>query len=474
MRIVPVNGYIVTVTNWQPNLEGRAGPRYLAIAEALATDIDDGCLAAGARLPTHRDLAWRLGVTVGTVTRAYAEAARRGLSAGEVGRGTFVRERVPMTIPPRGVPEPDSGFIDLAYNFPPDNPEHPAIAKVIAEITAEGRLARLLGYEMGLGQLQHRAAGAAWLTESGLETDPDQVVVTAGAQHGLLLATAALLRPGEVLLTEELTYYGIKSIAALLDLRLHGLPMDEHGLLPEALESACRATGAKALYCIPTIQNPTASVMPEARRREIAGICRRHGIGIIEDDIYGFLPSQAAAPLSRHLPEQAIYVTSLSKCLAPGLRIGYLSADAALRERVNMAMRASNLMAAPLMAEVAARLIDSGRARSMALWQRAEAQARQKAAARLLKTGGLVTHPEAFHFWLRLPEPWRREAFAAEARVRGVGVAPAEVFAVGDRPVPQAVRVCLQAAASLSQAERALEILAGILSRSPQSQLPMV
>ncbi len=473
MTIVTVNHYIVTMTNWTPALQGRPGPRYVAIAEALADDIESGALAAGQRLPTHRDLAWRIGVTVGTVTRAYAQAAHRGLIAGEVGRGTFVREAVPL-----GLPEPKAGgtgsdLIDLSYNFPTNQPGD-SVAEIVAELNAEGSLSRFMAYEVSRGHPHHRAAGAAWITESGLPTDPGQVVVTAGAQHGMLLAVAALARPGDVVLTEELTYYGIKSIASLLDLRLHGVAMDEQGLLPTALEAACRSTGAKALYCTPTLQNPTAANMPKARRREIAEICVRHQVGIIEDDIYGFLPERPSPPLSGFAPDLSVYVTSLSKCVAPGLRIGFVRAEEPIVERIGNALRASTLMAPPLMAEVATRLIRNGRARQVANWQREEAKVRQTAAKALLAGADFVTQPESYHLWLKLPEPWRREVFTAEARARGVGVAPAEVFAVGRQSVPHAVRVCLQAARSRGEVEKALAILSEILAGAPRSHLPLV
>jgi DNA-binding transcriptional MocR family regulator len=473
LHIVTVNPYIVTMTTWQPSLDAHGGPRYVAIAEALAEDIGEGRLAAGQRLPTHRDLAWRLGVTVGTVTRAYAEAERRGLITGEVGRGTFVREQVPVDVPSPAGGEA-SGFVDLSFNLPPSHPQQRLVAEAVAEIHRDGRLGRYLTYEMGLGRPEHRAAGALWMREAGLDAAPEEVVVTAGAQHALLLAVAALARPGEVVLAEELTYYGIKSVAALLELRLHGLPLDRHGLRPEALDAACRATGAKVLYCIPTLQNPTASVMPAERRREIARICERHEVAIVEDDVYGFLPETAPAPLSSDAPDRSVYVTSLSKCVAPGLRIGFLRAAPRLLERIGVGLHASTLMASPLMAEAAARLIRGGQARRMALWQRAEARARQEIAAGALAGAEIETHPEAFHLWLELPEPWRREVFTAEARARGVGIAPAEVFAVGRRPVPQAARICLQAAPSRAQVDAALAVLAALLATPPDNRVPVV
>ena len=462
------------MTNWLPDLQSQSGPRYRAIVTCLAEDIAAGRLDPGTRLPTHRDLAWKLGVTVGTITRAYAEAEKRGLVLGEVGRGTFVRAAVPNA-PPTPRQEPGDGdLIDLSYNFPPQSPENHVIAETLATLGAGGEMGRLLGYQVGLGHPHHRAAGVRWLADFGLEAQTDLVAVTAGAQHAMLLATAAAVRPGGILLTEELTFYGIKTIAALLDLRLHGLAMDGEGLLPEALDSACRSSGAKALYTIPTLQNPTTAVMSDERRRAIAEVCRRHAITVIEDDVYGFLPEGAPAPLASHLPEQTIYLTSLSKCVAPGLRIGFLTTPAAKLERVTAALRASTLMASPVMAEVAARLIEDGRAARLTQWQRAEAQARQAIARERLRGDGLITHPDAFHLWLELPEPWRREDFTAAALRRGVALASAEVFAVGRQPVPHAVRICLQAAQSRAHLDRALDILCELLSSPEASRVPIV
>ncbi len=462
------------MTSWQPTLEGRSGPRYQAIAQALADDIATGRLAVGDRLPTHRDLAWRLGVTVGTVTRAYAEAERRGLIAGEVGRGTFVQAPrkeppAPATRPPR-----DGSLIDLSYNFPPDNLNERALADVLLEICREESLGPYMRYEMGLGQPRQRAAGARWMAHTGLAVDPSEVVLTAGGQHGVLLAVRALAHPGEVILTEELSYYGIKSIAAMLDIRLHGLAMDEEGLRPEALAQACRATKARALYCIPTLQNPTGAVMSETRRREIAAICAEHELPVIEDDVYGFLVDGGPPPLTTLLPDSAIHVTGLSKSVSPGLRVGFLRAPGTLLDRLRQGLRASTLMAPPLMAEAATRLIENGEAWRMALWQRAEAEARQAIARRHLPEGTWRSHPQAFHGWLELPDPWRREVFCDQARAQGVGVASAELFAVGRQPLPHAVRLCLQAARDRAELETALDQLAAVLAGQPETLLPVV
>src|SRR6266851_1552084 len=265
------------MTSWLPDLKRFTGPRYRAIAEALAADIRDGRLPAGTRLPTHRDLAWRLRVTVGTVSRAYAEAERRGLIGGEVGRGTFVREPASARVLSFVRPEPERpDFIDLSFNYPIVGDEAPALAAVLALLAGSNDLARLLHYSPSAGRPADREAGAAWIARGGLETAAERIVLTNGGQHALATVLSTLMRAGDTL-------------ANLLDLRLVGLAMDADGLLPDAFDSACRGGAIKALYTMPTLHNPTTAIMPEARRREIAEIARRYGVAIVEDDVYGFL-----------------------------------------------------------------------------------------------------------------------------------------------------------------------------------------
>jgi DNA-binding transcriptional MocR family regulator len=454
------------MTSWSPNLAESTGPRYVAIADILARDISAGRLKTGDRLPTHRELAWKLGVTVGTVTRAYAEAERRGLIAGEVGRGTFIRDRAIDTVPAQSN---DDGFIDLARNFPPGWSDNREIADILGDLSHSNDLSPLLGYAPNLGLPSHREAGAQWLSRSGIEGNAAHVAVTNGAQHAMLVSLAALTRPGDVVLSEQLTFYGLKSLGTHLSLRLQGVEIDEHGLVPSALDAACRLLAPKAIYCMPTLQNPTTASMPEGRRREIAEICLRHGVTIVEDDIYGFLVEGAPPALSTYAPDNSILLTSLSKCVAPGMRIGYLQANAALMERIASALRATTWMATPLLAEIAARLIRSGKAAKMAVQMREEAKARQLIVRRVLPDAEYDAHEAGFHIWLKLPEPWRREEFAQQVRRRGVGLAPADAFAIGRAPVPHAVRIGLSAARDRTQLERALTIVGDVLRGSPNS-----
>lgn len=479
------NARFVLMTNWTPNLEGRAGPLYRVIADALAEDIAGGTLPVGTRLPTHRDLAFRLGVTVGTVTRAYTEAEKRGLIGGEVGRGTFVQgQRPPATPLPLGWPPAgetsagDTGASSAIVNMTTVHPEHAvavqAFGQTLAAIATSGRAAALIGYGPHAGLPEHRTAVAAWLErQHRVQTTADAVLLTTGAQNALAVAMAAVARPGDVILAERLTNIGTKALAATQGYHLEGVAIDEHGMVPDAFDSACRRLGPKAVYLVPTLQNPTAAVMPTARRREIAEIARRYGVILIEDDVFGFMVPDAQ-PIQTIAPDITVYVSSVSKSLAAGLRLGFVVAPAELRSRVETAIRALQYSAPALPAEVVARWIQDGTADRIVATQREEDLARQRLARSILPAGTIHGSSAAQHLWLVLPEPWRREDFVGEARRRGVIVTGADAFAVGRASAPHAVRVGLCMPRSRDEAARGLRALADALDAPAAAMLSIV
>lgn len=462
------------MTSWTPDLRKSKGPRYLAIADAIGADFANGRLRSGTRLPPHRDLADRLGVTVGTVSRGYAEAARRGLVSGEVGRGTYVRQPAPELAAPAQAGAGGS-VVELSLNHPPlsSSDAWRAFQAGLSGLAARPDLSALIAYPPEGGHAGHREAGAAWIGRTGLEARPEQVLVCSGSQHGLTTVLATSLKPGDLVLTEALTYPGLKAVASLLHLRLHGLSMDADGLRPDALAAACRNSDAKALYCVPTIQNPTASVMSEGRRREIAALAQAHGLTIIEDDIHALLPDERPRPIAAFAPERSYYITSTSKTLAPGLRIGYVLAPPGGAERLAAGIRATTWAVCPSMAELVSSWIQDGTADSLVRQHRREAAARQALARSILADADYDSHPNGYHLWLKLPEPWRSETFAATARLKGVKVTPSEAFVVGRGSAPDAVRVCLGSAPNRTELERGLHLVAQALRSSPMDGFPI-
>ncbi|MGB8840344.1 MAG: PLP-dependent aminotransferase family protein [Aliidongia sp.] len=457
------------MTIWQPDLTRFPGPRYRAIAEALAADLREGRLRPGDRLPTHRDLAWHLRVTVGTVSRAYAEAARRGLVDGEVGRGTFIREPASAPAPPvRGGHEP----INLAQGHPVPGREAILLGDALRDIAATADLADLLHYQMHNGRFDDRVAAAAWLRAGGVPAEPERVIVTAGAQHSISAILSALTSPSDIVATEAMTYPGFKAAAQLHHLRIEAIAVDHEGLLPDALAAACRAAPIRLLYCSPNLCNPLAGVLSLDRRHAIVEIARRHDVILIEDDVYGFLIDRPPS-LAELAPERVLHVSSLSKCLAPGLRIGFIAAPGGLLERVMMAMRASIWMAPPLMAELTTRWIRSGEAARLATEKRHEA-AYRLGLARALFGNHCALPAAAYHFWLPLPDGWRDGDFVAEALRRGVAVTPGTAFSVNRTPPLNGVRICISPPETADEVERGLKILAGLLAEAPDTLLSIV
>ena len=310
---------------WLPDLDDRLGPKYLQIVEAMAEDIAAGRLAAGTQLPPHRELAWQLGISANTTSRAYAEAVKRALLKGEVGRGTFVRspEPLPQTGEQGGLRRARSGPIDLSRNLPLPGFAEPHIRRVLEVMATGGGLPALLDYQTDEDLAYHVDAGRIWLESCGIEAKPDQIVATMGGQHGLLCSLMALLSPGDLLLTEALTYMPVLAMAERLGLNTEAVAMDAEGSIPEAFEDLCRHAKPRAFYLTPTLQAPTTVTLSEARRRAIAGIAERHDVLLIEDDVFGPLNPDRPAPLAALAPGQTVYVTSLSKAVAPGLRVGY-------------------------------------------------------------------------------------------------------------------------------------------------------
>ena len=450
---------------WVPDLETRRGPRYRAIIEALAEDVAAYRLEPGTLLPPHRRLASLLGVTVGTVTRAYTEAKRRGLITGKVGSGTYVtvlagREGGAAT---GTSAEP----IDLRFNQPAIDYENRALNETLKELSRRRNLNALLDYQPAPGKEHHRLAGAKWVARTGISAHPHQVVICNGAQQALMAAIATLTNPGDVVVTEALNYPGIRRLANLFHVKLRSLTIDEHGVVPDAFAEACATQKVAALICTPTIHNPTATMLPLGRRKKIVEIAAVHGVPIIENDTYGQLPEDRLSPLYALARGNCYYIGGTSKSLVPGLRIAYLIAPNQMVHQVADAVHATTWTTSSLAAEIATTWINNGVADEFIRWHRQEIAARQGIARKYLGDLGHLEHPCSYHIWLPLAEPQRADEVVLQAQAVGVAVAPGSMFAVEPEFIPQAVRISLGAPPSLEILETGLQRIAQILeSRS--------
>lgn len=449
-------------------LTGTSGktPRYQAIAAELAQAIESGQLAPGEKLPPHRVLAKRLGVTTGTVSRAYASLERQALASARVGDGTFVRNLDTSTEDAASASAAHT--IDLAHNIAIPTDETGALLRAITALgQAPAQMARVLKYQPEAGATQHRMAGAHWLRRFGTTGNWERVMVTHGAQHALAGVLRTIARPGDTLLTEPLSYPGMLALARSLRLQVVGLEMDAQGILPDALDRAAQTFNTKLLFCCPTLHNPTTGSMDTARREAIAAIVRKRRLLLMEDVVHAAAMRQPPPALSTLVPEQAFLMSSFSKVMAPGLRVGYLEAPPAWLDKVASSIRADCWMVAPLMPEIATRWLEGGDAEHLIGLQRQHIAERLALARRVL-SGIPMRWAEDFpHVWLPLPEPWRAGPFAAQLRRAGVLVRTMDHFAVGRSPVPDAVRVSLNAAPSLEQLRLGLQTVLATLKQVP-------
>jgi DNA-binding transcriptional MocR family regulator len=457
------------MTDWNPDLSRSDRPRYLAIADLLAADIERGHLTPGDRLPPQRRLASRLGIDFTTVARGYVEAQKRGLVLSRVGQGTFVRAVAKAEHSSRRAPVYG---VDLSMNLPPE-PTAPALIDRmqagLAEVTRD--LVPLLRYQGFGGSQSDKDSASIWLGRRGLIPVQERIFVAPGAHPALLGIFGTLAKPGDTILSEAITYPGIRSIAAQLGLNLVGLPMDGEGIHPDELAEACHRLKPRALYLNPTLQNPTTLTIPVGRRTDLAEVARRCRLPIVEDDAYGFIPPHAPAPFAAIAPDITWHVAGLAKCLGAGLRAAYVVApDARAGWPFAAAVRAATVMASPLTAALATRWIEDGTADAILHFIREETAARQRLAAESLPAGSYVADPLSFNLWVPLPPPWTRSAFVGHMRSTGIGVVASDAFTADGHP-PEAVRVCLGGPADRTVVRGALEYMAHALAGAPEMAL---
>ncbi|OBQ84454.1 hypothetical protein A9K71_02640 [Mesorhizobium sp. WSM3873] len=451
--------------SWLSPLAEDSRPLYLKIVEALAAARSIGRLQPGDRLPPQRELARFLGVDLTTVTRAFTEARRRNLIDATTGRGTFVTPG-----------EPEEPILDLSMNIPPA-PSGLSLPALIRS-GIEGLLKRssaeaLLSYHPGPGSPAERAAGSFWLATAGDRLPVERVAVGSGAQALLAAVLLSQTREGDTILTDALTYPGLIELAQATGRKLAGGGRDDDGMRPDYLEEAARRYGARALYLNATLHNPTTLTMPAGRRRDLVRMAGRLGLVIVEDDPYSPLQTTSPPAFLSLAPERTFHVATLAKCISPFLRTAFLAApDVKSVERIAATIRGTTMMAPPLMTGLACEWVRSGLAGEITAAVRAEAEARQTIARKILPAGFASTE-SSLHLWYPLDARLRSSDIAEIARRRGLALSPAEEFSV----VPSAadgLRLALGAASSHERLEEGLHSLVSILSGGSGSLRPHV
>lgn len=458
---------------WNPVTMNVDKPLYIAVVDALERDIRNGVLKPGQQLPTHRELADIIGVNVSTITRSYKEAERRGLVSGTVGRGTFVSADVNTVTSLIRTESGESDLLEMGLVYPLYEVE-PDISEKLELLIHTDSKKKYLEYIDPLGLPEHREVGAYWAKRYGIAAKAENIVVCAGSQHAITSCLLSLFQPGDRMAVESLTYPGIKSLAAMMGIRLVPVAMDDEGMLPEALDTACRRDIIRGIYLMPGVQNPTTAGMSEKRRMDIAKVVLRYGLTLIEDDAYSFTRAGLPAPISALLPENSVFIAGVSKVFYAGLRVSFAVAAKHLHLRIAKAVLNTVWMAPALNTAIVAECIMDGTADRIMAAKREEAGRRNLLTGEILKGYSFKGTDTGFFIWLSLPEHWSGKEFELRAREAGVNVFRAEKFAVGGTAAPDALRISLTGPSTIGELSRGLTTIRNLMEGEIIELCPML
>ena len=416
--------------------------RYKAVVDRYAQAIRSGQLPAGSRLPTHRTLAAGERISLATATRVYRELEEMGLVSGETGRGTFVRD---LSLPPgHGVDQQveAADVVDLNFNYPSLPDQGDALREALRQLAMAGDIDSHLRYQPHAGRLAERDIIARHLTCQHFAPDAENVLIVNGAQHGLAVTVMGLLRPGDVVAVDALTYSGFKVLAALYHLELAAIPCRPEGPDLQALQTLCQQRRVRAVYTMPTLHNPLCWVLNTGQRQALADLARQHDLLIIEDAAYARLVSHPPSPVVSYAPERTVYVTGFSKNIATGLRVGVVISPPRYRPEIERAIRATTWNTPTLISSLICAWIEDGTVARFETQKRQDARQRQQVAREVLCGLPVVSHPDSYFVWLPLGEESRADRLANALMERRISVSTAEPFCVS-ATIPQALRIAL-------------------------------
>lgn len=464
-------------------------PLHQELCGKLAGLIRAGTFPAGSRFPSIRHTSREHRVSISTVIEAYRHLEDDGLIEARPRSGYFVAppkiaaDRFPTTAARASKPirlsresifetimdnAGDPSFVPFATAAPGDGivPESRLAAITREVIRKQG--AGAFRYTPPQGRRELRAALSRRLFDTGLKVAPDEIVTTQGATEGLRLALRATAKAGDLVAVETPSYFGTLNLVRDLGLRVIEIPVDPRtGLVVGALAAALKKHAIAACVVQPHFQNPIGSLMPESNKMDLAALAERHGFTIIEDDVYGDLAHDGGRPASIAVHSgRVIHCGSVSKTIAPGLRVGWMVPGAHLAE-----IRRLKGIECPwngtLSEFVVAGFLDAGGydrhlRRIRGLYHEQCARTRE-AVLRSFPDCARVNRPAGgFVLWVEMPEGFDAQAYTAAALKKGISISPGTIFSASG-----GLNHCFRLSCGFAFGERTLEAIATLGKLAP-------
>jgi len=459
---MPVNSFENYPMSWKPKRPQTNQPLYLAIAEQLEQDIDSAILLPGTKLPPQRELADYLDVNVSTISRSFKICEKKGLLSGAVGIGTFVAYDASANS--FITPEYDAPrLIEMGYVFP-EATSYEEVTMQVKKMIVESDFGKLFQYGRRDGALWRKEAAVKLIQKAGYETTADHLLTASGGQNAIVAIMAGLFQHGDRIGTDPVIYPGVKTAAKMLGIQLVPIRQEHNEMSESGLLYACNNENIKGIYIMPDCQNPTTHMMSQEGRKMIANIARQQNLIVIEDGINSLLNEQSQKAVASYAPERTVYIASLSKAIAPGLRIAFVVTPQKYKANLSNSLYNINLSVSPFLEELAFRMIASKDTEKLIEIHRRLTMQRNQLVNEYLFKYSLLGSNECIFRWLLLPNGFTGEQFERLAYQEGVQVYAAERFAVGNAKPPSAVRLAISAPNSKEELETGLKILKRLLA----------
>lgn len=456
---MPFNSFDNYPMTWRPILKDSGKPLYITLAEQLQSDIQNGILAPGTKLPPQRELADFLDINVSTVSRAFRICSSKGLLTGTVGSGTYVTYNVLTNLAASA--DASRPMIELGSMMPETIPQDESV-RLLREMLDEPGCSKYFQYSHGIPEWQLDAASRL-LKRVGVSASKQQILIAGGGQNAIASIFSSLLNAGDRIGVDPLVYPGVKNLAVQFGIQLVPIEHKEHEIQEDSLLYAIKNYGIKALYLVPDFQNPTCHTMSEDSRKMIARIAQEHDLLIIEDGITALLNDYPMRSIQSYAPDNTVYLLSMSKTVSPALRLAYLAVPEKYYPALNNSLNNINLSQSSLLMELSSRLIVSGQIDDLLLRRSVGIAERNKVADEVLSGFQLEGNRHCLARWLVLTNGMSGAEFERAALQEGVIVYGSERFAVGKDCPERAARLAICTPDSIDELRRGLEILRHIL-----------